>query len=166
VTTVKSTLVWKAAVFALASPTRYRDLGVAYVLSRNLDGSNQHFADRYNSDETYRGEVTQTFAKQAAADARSLRARILLSLGITAGVLLIAFMIGWVRGAVNLTLPIDCLRACNVLGSALVGWATLFGLGTSKPVWDGNALPDLVGPVIFRILFVPGLVLALVGALG
>ena len=66
---------------------------------------------------------------------------------------------------VSLSLPIDLVKSTTFMGSALVAWATLMELGGDFPVWDGKAFPQLAHTVIFKAIFVPGVLLVLTSIL-
>ena len=66
---------------------------------------------------------------------------------------------------VSPSLPIDTVRFLTYVGSALVAWATLMELGGDFPVWDGKAFPQLAHTVIFKTIFLPGVLLVLTGIL-
>lgn len=63
------------------------------------------------------------------------------------------------------SLPLDTVRSMTFVGSALVAWATLMELGGDFPVWDGKAFPQLAHTVIFKAIFVPGVLLVLTSVL-
>lgn len=65
----------------------------------------------------------------------------------------------------SLSLPLDIVRSITFIGSGLVAWATLMELGGDFPVWDGKAFPQLVHTVIFKAIFVSGVLLVLTGIL-
>lgn len=66
---------------------------------------------------------------------------------------------------ISLSLPLDTVRSMTFVGSALVAWATLMELGGDFPVWDGKAFPQLAHTVIFKTIFVPGVLLVLASVL-
>jgi hypothetical protein len=68
-------------------------------------------------------------------------------------------------GRVSLLLPFDIVRYLTFVGSALIAWATLMELGGDFPVWDGKAFPQLAHTVIFKAIFVPGVLLVLTSVL-
>lgn len=87
----------------------------------------------------------------------SLQQQLLVSLGQVAGVALVSVLVGIWRNAIQLEMPIDVGRAAGFCGTALVGWAALFELGGPRLAsWDGESLSEVIHPVIFQILFIPG----------
>ena len=66
---------------------------------------------------------------------------------------------------VSPSLPLDIVKSMTFVGSALVAWATLMELGGDFPVWDGKAFPQLAHTVIFKAIFVPGVLLVLTSLL-
>ena len=63
------------------------------------------------------------------------------------------------------SLPLDIVRSTTFIGSALIAWATLMELGGDFPVWDGKAFPQMAHTVIFKAIFVPGVLLVLTSVL-
>lgn len=66
---------------------------------------------------------------------------------------------------VDPSLPMDIVRSMTFAGSALVAWATLMELGGDFPVWDEKAFPQLAHAIIFKAIFVPGVLLVLTSVL-
>ena len=63
------------------------------------------------------------------------------------------------------SLPLNTVKSMTFAGSALVAWATLMELGGDFPVWDGKAFPQLAHTVIFKAIFLPGVLLILTSVL-
>ncbi len=56
----------------------------------------------------------------------------------------------------SFSLPFNPSKFVAYVGSALVGWAALMELGGNLPVWDGGSFPQEVHTVIFKAIFIPG----------
>ena len=76
---------------------------------------------------------------------------------------LIALGIAYKIGSVNFTLPFDHSKLYAFTGSLLMAWATLMELGGKMQTWGGETLPELTHREIFKILFIPGTCLLLLG---
>ena len=59
--------------------------------------------------------------------------------------------------------PIDIGKALSFVGGSLAAWATLFELGGYVETYGRNQLHELLHPVLFRVIFLPGLALAALG---
>ena len=58
---------------------------------------------------------------------------------------------------------IDIAKNLTFIGTFLASWATLFELGGAIATWKGEALHEKIHPVLFTLLFVPGVCLILSG---
>lgn len=74
---------------------------------------------------------------------------------ISAGIL--AAAVGWNLGKISITFQVDCIKVLALFGSGLLGWATLFELGSSLNTWDGESLPERTHKIVFKLIFIPGL---------
>jgi hypothetical protein len=157
--------VWSALLFALVDRKMYEALEVEHLVSANFGGVNPEWEQRFRADTAFRNQQLEALGHQARESCASLRRRLFTSLWLTLAVCVLALVFGWHVQAIAPSRPFDTLKTCNFIGGALVAWATLFGLGTSKPIWDGDALPDLVAPRLFRLIFLPGVTLLAFGAL-
>ena len=75
----------------------------------------------------------------------------------------IGLLLGFACGRVGLSLPIAEGKWLSTIGGFLVAWATLFELGGYAETYGGEALHDVVRPVLFKSIFLPGLAIAAVG---
>jgi hypothetical protein len=76
----------------------------------------------------------------------------------------VAIAVGFQSGTVHLFYPIDTAKCLTFIGTFLASWATLFELGGAIATWKGEALHEKIHPVLFTLLFVPGVCLILCGA--
>lgn len=111
----------------------------------------KQWEERYRTDYT---KMTVAIDRALWSALRIILVVVALSLGI-AGLL----------GRVSFTLPLDYVKATTFVGSTLVAWATLMELGGDFPVWNGKAFPQLAHTVVFKSIFVPGVLLVLTGML-
>ena len=75
----------------------------------------------------------------------------------------VAIAVGFQSGTVHLFYPIDIAKCLTFIGTFLASWATLFELGGAIATWKGEALHEKIHPVLFTLLFVPGVCLILSG---
>lgn len=73
----------------------------------------------------------------------------------------IAIVVGFITGGLNMFFPFDITKGLTFIGTFLVSWATLFELGGALATWKGEALHEKVHPIIFQLLFLPGICLFL-----
>ena len=152
-----------ACVF-FVSKSKFIDMAVAHGMACNLEADDQRKrADEGGSavlkkwEETYRSDYSEMTTEINAA----------LWSAFWTIVVVVAFSIG-VAAELNrlaLSLPLDPVRAVTFIGSALVAWATLMELAGDFPVWDGKAFPQLAHTVIFKVIFLSGILLVLTSIL-
>jgi hypothetical protein len=75
----------------------------------------------------------------------------------------LALVVALLFGRVAPDRPIDWAKFLSLAGGVLAGWATLFELGGYVATFSGEQLHEVVHPVLFRALFLPGLLLAGLG---
>ena len=77
----------------------------------------------------------------------------------------IGLLLAFAFGKVAFFLPVAEGKLLSVVGAFLAGWATLFELGGFVETFDGQALHEVIRPILFRVLFLSGVVLATLGQL-
>ena len=152
-----------ACVF-FVSKRKFIDMAVAHGMACNLEADDQRKrADEGGAavltrwEETYRSDYSKMTTEINGA----------LWSAFWTIVVVAAFSIG-VAANLNrlaLSLPLDPVRAVTFIGSALVAWATLMELAGDFPVWDGKAFPQLAHTVIFKVIFLSGILLVLTSIL-
>ena len=152
------------AIMFLFSKRRFIEMAVQHGMACNLESEDQlKLANERGNEllkqweDTYRTDYTKmTIAIDAAlwSALRTILVVIVLSVGI-AGLLC----------RVSFSLQLDYIKATTFVGSTLVAWATLMELGGDFQVWDGKAFPQLAHTVVFKSIFVPGVLLVLTGML-
>ena len=152
-----------ACLFFL-SKKKFIEMAVLHGMAINLEADDQrkHVEDRGTQllkqwEEQYRADYAKMTNEINAALWSALWA-ILFVIAVSTGIA------GYFQ-RINPSLPIDAIRFVTYLGSALVAWATLMELGGDFPVWDGKAFPQLAHTVIFKAIFLPGVLLVLMGIL-
>ena len=71
----------------------------------------------------------------------------------------------WTVGRLSFDLPIAWPKLLSGVGAFLIGWSALYELGEFWKSWDGVALHELVRPKVFMLLFLPGMLFAIIGQL-
>lgn len=107
----------------------------------------------------------QTYRSDYSRMTEAINAALWRSFWIIVGVAIIAGVISVYVERLSVVLPFDAVRSMTFVGSALVAWATLMELGGDFPVWDEKAFPQLAHSVIFKAIFVPGVLLVLTSIL-
>ncbi|MBO0504520.1 hypothetical protein FED29_013770 [Aeromonas veronii] len=77
----------------------------------------------------------------------------------------IALLIATAQGRVHYSLNFDFSLLSIFVGTFLTSWATLMALGENMRTWSGEALHELIHPIIFKIIFIPGTLLILAGTI-
>lgn len=140
------------------------EMSVSHGMARNLESTNQKEMVKKRGNELlaqwearYRSDYSAMFNEIRFALWSSLRT--ILSLITT------SLLVAYLAGSINLEYTFNSLTVIAYLGASLVGWAALMELGNDFMVWDGPAYPRLVHKVIFKVIFVPGVLLVLLGIL-
>jgi hypothetical protein len=152
------------AIMFLWSKRTFIEMAVQHGMACNLESEDQlkranergqellkHWEEQYRS-----GYTKMTIAIDTA---------LWWALSIILVVVVLSLGIAWLLGRVSLSLPLDHIKATTFVGSTLIAWATLMELGGDFPVWDGKAFPQLAHAVVFKSIFVPGVLLVLTGML-
>jgi hypothetical protein len=153
------------AIMFLCSKRRFIEMAVQHGMACNLESEDQlKRANERGQDllkqleERYRTDYTKMTIEIDAALWWALR--------IILAVVVLSLVIAGLLGRVSLSLPLDYVKVTTFVGSTLVAWATLMELGGDFPVWDGKAFPQMAHTVVFKSIFVPGVLLVLTGVLG
>lgn len=80
-------------------------------------------------------------------------------------VALIALLIATAQGKIHYSLNFNFSLLSIFIGTFLTSWATLMALGENMRTWSGEALHELIHPIIFKIIFIPGTLLILAGTI-
>ncbi len=102
---------------------------------------------------------------QAEEAARGVRREIWLSFLMVTAASLFAVVIAFFFDRVSPDLPLSWPKVFGMVGGFLAAWATLMELGGLMKTYSGQTLHELVHPALFKVLFVPGTLLATVGLL-
>ena len=78
---------------------------------------------------------------------------------------ILALGIGYFMGTISPNINLSVEHFLIFIGTALASWGTLFELGGGIATWSGEALHEIIHPIIFQILFIPGILLMLAGTI-
>lgn len=151
----------KAVVLFFFSQKRYHALAVSHSMAVDLEAKDLRAAfekgtfpseeQRTKSDENIRWFTSHLHKK--------LRESFLWVLSAC----VVALASAYIAGTLSAILEPSISRILVFVGSAFVGWATVFELGGGIATMSGQALHEVIHPVIFKIIFIPGLLLLLTG---
>jgi hypothetical protein len=153
---------WRCLLLALVSRERYVIAHVADLVAAN------------NVDDTWKQIIADPvkfapreveWRKIASEGCTSIRSRLGESGCVTLAACAAASVLGLLSGAVHPTFPMSAPKTLTFVGTSLMAWATVLGLGTPPSTWGGPALHDRIIPKLFLVIFLPGAVLALFGSL-
>jgi hypothetical protein len=155
---------YRGAYVFFVSKSKFIDMAVAHGMACNLEADDQRTRAAEGGsavlkqwEKTYRSDYTEMTIVINAA----------LWSAFWIIVIVVALAIGVAANLdrLGLSLPLDPVRAVTFIGSALVAWATLMELAGDFPVWDDKAFPQLAHTVIFKIIFLSGILLVLTSVL-
>lgn len=96
----------------------------------------------------------------------SLRSDLLKAFWGTSLMLGLACLFAYLTGRWDVGMPVAWSKVANAAGAFLTAWPTWFMLGHVEDTWDMDGRLDVaLRPYIFKILFMPGLMLTLFGAI-
>jgi anti-sigma factor RsiW len=154
----------RAASFAfLFARQRYLDLALQHNLAINIEAPDMRkmFERGDYPQPDWEGQARAT----AASHAGQLGSGLWTSL-ITAAIFLLAGLVAAAMfGELAPDLSFAPAKFISTVGGFLAAWATLFELGGYAETMNGEALHEVVRPVLFKAIFLPGLAIAAVGQL-
>jgi hypothetical protein len=153
---------WKAAFLFLFSWEKYHELAINHSMAKNLEAKDLREAFERG---TFPSDDQKTSAETNIRKfSQHLRQKLvhsfLWSLLVACVVIVGAFVIG-VLSMATVTLA----KTVTFAGTFLVAWATLFEVGGVIATFKGEALHELIRPVLFLVLFALGVLLVLAGIL-
>lgn len=92
----------------------------------------------------------------------SFRGQLCSSFLITASIGVICATYGFYVEFLSIHWAIDSIKAINYTGTLLTVWSTLFALGNKHETWGGKSIIDNLSPLLFKVIFVPGITLMLI----
>ena len=154
-----------SATFALLfMRRRYEEMAQQQELWVNV--SSEDLRQRYERGDYPNLDWVSESMRRARSGANKLRRGLWSSFWWTCSFLLIGVVIASVLGKVDPSLPVAHGKILSTVGGMLAAWATLFELGGYvDDSFSGETLDELVRPMLFRAVFLPGLVIATIGQL-
>ena len=150
-----------ATLCLLFSQKKYIEMAIRHNMAINLEAKD--LRAKYEKGEYPRAGWHVEARENAREDANHLLFKLFKSFcWILAGAF-VAMAVGFQSGGVHLFYPIDIAKPLTFIGTFLASWATLFELGGALATWKGEALHEKVHPILFTLLFVPGVCLILSG---
>lgn len=156
---------WMCALYIVVSRRSYVAAHVADQTAACIAAPDHYWRRALKEQPEKLGEDLSAWSTTGNAQLSALRSRLITSASLATGAFVVALVAGVAAGVVGAALPVSVPKVMLFVGTTLMAWATIFGLGAPVDQWDGPALPDRVVPKLFLTIFVPGAALALSGAL-
>lgn len=151
------------AVTFLFNRRKYIDLAVHHGMAINLEAPD--LLRCYQVGTFPKAGWESEAAEAARANAKRIDRAIWSSFGVTLACAIAAALAAAYFGKLSPELPFSWSKALSLVGGFLAAWATLMELGGLVQTFSGNALHELIHPMLFRMLFVSGTLVVLVGQL-
>ena len=152
---------WRAAIPMLFNRKKFMDLAVVHALA--LCAANKQYTEVIAQGEFPPAGWRDKTKSQLAEPTAELVHSFWSSLGVTLLFVAVGLIAAWFIGRLALDRPIGIGKILSVLGAFLAAWATLFELGGVAATFSGEQLHELVHPILFRAVFLPGVSLATAG---
>lgn len=153
-----------AATFAMIfSRDRYLDMAGRHNMAINLESSDCLTAHQAGQYPAVGWERELRMSSKAAVE--DLLTALSSAFQVTLFCAMAGVFIAVYFQMIALSLPFSPAKSMSVIGGFLAAWATLFELGGFIETFGGESLHELVRPILFRVLFLPGLVIATIGQL-
>jgi len=151
----------KAVVLLFFAPEKYHALAINHSMALSLEKKDlrEAFEKGVFPDEAQKQSAEKNIREFTA----HLKSKLFGSFLWVLLASIAAVGLGFYLGALNLASSLSPPKAITFAGSFLAGWATLFELGGGIATMSGEALHEIIHPVIFQVLFIPGMFLALLG---
>jgi len=151
----------KALVYFLFARRKYIELAITHSMALNLEAPDlrKKFEEGTFPPEDWEANYSAETEKAANQVHHGLWTSFLWVLTV----FIIALGIGATQSTSHISFAINVPLFLSFSGTFLVGWATLMELGGGFWTWSGEALHELIHPAIFKILFIPGLLLIFTG---
>lgn len=141
---------------------RYRDL--AYRDAIALATEDTHIMAGY-LEGTWPGDREAQYREDLLKRGQKVRASFITSFWHTMAAVLTAVVIALAWGRFGPSLDWNVSKVLQSLGGFLAAWGTIFQLGGSERTWAGDTLAEQLPGLLFRLVFLPGFLLATAGTL-
>jgi len=149
------------AIFFLVARKRYLDMAVSDGMASNLEAPDQKKLAQERG-----AEILQSWEAKYRTDYTEMTNKISQALWSSFWTMVIASAVSLLAAfylqKIDFSFPFSPSKFATFTGSALVSWAALMELGGNFPVWDGGSFPQKVHTVIFKAIFIPGVLGVLV----
>ena len=148
-------------LYLLFSQKKYTEMAIRHNMAINLEAKD--LCAKHEKGEYPRAEWDVEARENARKAANHLLFKLFKSFCWVLAGTAVAITVGFQSGGVHLFYPIDIGKCLTFIGTFLASWATLFELGGAIATWKGEALHEKIHPILFTLLFVPGVCMILSG---
>ncbi len=154
---------WKAAFLFLFSWEKYHALAMNHSMAVNLEAKDLQEAFEKG---TFPSDKHKRCAEvNIRKFSRHLRWKLLHAFFWSLLISCVAIGSGFLVGVLDTGAVLSVAKIVTFAGTFLAAWATLFEVGGVIATFSGEALHELIRPVLFLFLFALGVSLILVGVL-
>ena len=153
----------RALIYLFTDRRRYIDAVVAHEMALNLESP--ELRKLFEEGKYPKPEWEQEARIEAERRAHRLKTGLFSSVRTTSMIFAAGVGMSLLQGKTHPDLPVDLGKVVSAFGGFLAAWATLFELGGYAETYRGKSLHELLHPLIFRVLFLSGVLLAVVGQL-
>jgi hypothetical protein len=152
---------YQAVFFFLFARKKYISLAVNHGMAVNLEDPDlrRRYQEGLFPPEGWERESSANAIEAAKQVSKGLWGSFLAILIVA----VIASLAGYMKGTINLAFAFDHGKALSYVGTFFASWATLMELGGGLATFSGEALHELIHPTMFKLLFIPGVCLLLLG---
>jgi hypothetical protein len=152
---------WRALFPLFFVKEQYLEMAISHSLAVSLDKPSNREAFK-------RGEYPHAAWEQdTKANLKAPADNLIHSFGksflITGMFFVTAIGFAMLLDRVSIDRPLDIGKSLSLTGAFLAGWATLFELGGYMETYSREQLHELLHPLLFRVIFLPGLAIAAIG---
>ncbi|MEJ1359326.1 MAG: hypothetical protein RPU64_04805 [Candidatus Sedimenticola sp. (ex Thyasira tokunagai)] len=152
-----------AVLLFFTNRKKYLELAVTHAVALNFD--NHALIEKFEEgDQDFINKTEERIRHDSTEMSKVVDISLWISFFYILLVSIIAFSVAYISGSINFSLPLEYSKVSIFIGTILVAWPTLMELGGKLQTWGGESLPELTHKVIFKILFIPGACLLLIGA--
>jgi hypothetical protein len=154
---------WYSLLLLFLNRPRFIELAISHSMAVSLEASDLqrlHSAGKF-----LKIDWKVDAEKQAKEASKVLYAAFLTSFLWMLAASCLSILVAVLFEKISFELTISISKLLSTIGSFFAGWGTVFQLGTPIASWKGRTLPELVHTKIFLVLFILGVVTAILGQL-